>query len=88
MIDLPWQLSQVSEQTRAKRSRRQLASGRLTDYLDQPFPYCGVLMDDRDGRESWRAPSRDNRIPRSRGGQNVVENIEIVCRRCNSNKGT
>ena len=37
-------------------------------------------MDDRDGRESWCTPSRDHRVPKSRGGRNVVENIEIVCR--------
>jgi 5-methylcytosine-specific restriction endonuclease McrA len=52
-----------------------------------PCRYCGVLMTDWNGREDWRAPSRDHQIPRARGGRNVVENIEIICRRCNSDKG-
>jgi hypothetical protein len=34
-------------------------------------------MSDRDGPDGWRALSRDHRVPRSRGGRNVVENIEI-----------
>ena len=93
---LPWELSQIRELARIKhaqrtarrRARRLLARGRLTEYLDRACPYCNVLMTDRDGRESWRAPSRDHKIPRSRGGRNVVENIEIVCRRCNKQKGS
>jgi len=35
--------------------------------------------------EDWRAPSRDHCIPKSRGGRNVLSNIEICCRRCNQN---
>ena len=78
-------LSQTSEKTRAKHQRRRvrrlLGRGRLWEWLDQPCPYCGVLMMDWNGREGWRAPSRDHQIPRARGGRNVVENIEIICRR-------
>lgn len=32
-------------------------------------------------------PEFDHRIPRSKGGQNTVENIQILCRRCNLKKG-
>jgi 5-methylcytosine-specific restriction endonuclease McrA len=39
------------------------------------------------GPEHWAAPSRDHRIPRSRGGRNVLENIDVICRRCNADKG-
>jgi 5-methylcytosine-specific restriction endonuclease McrA len=92
LIGPPWELSQITERARAKRQRRRtrrpLTHGQLTEYLDTPCPYCGVLMTDWNGREDWRAPSRDHRIPRSRGGGNSVANVEIICRRCNSNKGS
>lgn len=32
--------------------------------------------------------TRDHKIPRSRGGKTVPENIEIVCGECNSKKGS
>src|SRR5262245_58427901 len=32
-------------------------------------------------------PSRDHRIPKSRGGSNNLANIEIIARRCNEEKG-
>jgi hypothetical protein len=63
MINPPWELSQITERARAKHDRRRvrrlLGRGRLTEYLDQPCPYCGVPMTDWNGREDWRAPSRD-----------------------------
>lgn len=31
--------------------------------------------------------TRDHRIPRSRGGKTSPENIEIVCEKCNNEKG-
>jgi 5-methylcytosine-specific restriction endonuclease McrA len=83
MIAPPWELSQISEKARAKhdrrRTRRLLTRDRLTEHLDQSCPYCGVLITDWNGRSDWRAPSRDHRIPRSHGGRNVIENIEICC---------
>jgi hypothetical protein len=35
------------------------------DYLGQPCPYCGVAMSGFNGRNDWRASSRDHRIPKS-----------------------
>lgn len=32
-------------------------------------------------------PEFDHRVPRSKGGQNTVDNIQILCRRCNLKKG-
>jgi 5-methylcytosine-specific restriction endonuclease McrA len=92
---VPCEFSQISELARAKherrrlrdRKRRLLGRGRLLEWLGKACPYCGLLMSDRDGSQGWRAPSRDHRVPGSRGGRNVVENIEIVCRRCNQQKG-
>jgi hypothetical protein len=49
---------------RSLRTRRLLTRGRLTEYLDRPCGYIGVLMTDWNGWEDWRAPSRDHRIPR------------------------
>lgn len=34
------------------------------------------------------APSRDHIIPLSRGGLDEVSNIEIICQRCNGEKGS
>jgi len=44
-------------------------------------------MSDFNGRNDWRAPSRDHRIPKSRGASNALANIEVICRRCNQEKG-
>ena len=85
-------LSQISEWTRAKRTRRRtrrlLHRGRLTEYLGQPCPYCGILMADWNGQNDWRTPSRDHKLPRSRGGGTDLANIEICCRRCKMEKGS
>ena len=91
MTELPWGLSQIRELVRFKhaqrttkrRARRLLDRGRLAEYLDRPCPYCGILMTDWNGRNDWRAPGRDHKIPRSRGGRNAFENIDS--RRCNQN---
>jgi hypothetical protein len=88
MMMMPWELSQVSELARAKHERRKLRDlrrrllgrGRLSAYLGTPCPYCSILMSDCDGPEGWRAPTRDHRVPRSRGGYNIVENITVCCR--------
>lgn len=33
------------------------------------------------------APSRDHVVPLSRGGRDTIDNIIVVCRRCNNLKG-
>lgn len=48
-------------------------------------PYCGVVMV-KSGRDAW--PTRDHIIALSRGGSNTVDNIIIICRRCNEDKGS
>src|SRR5262249_22995756 len=88
---LSWELSRISWKTLARRDRRRtrrlLGRGRLVEYLGKPCPSCGVAMSDINGPNDHRAPSRDHRIPKSRGGRNRADNIEICCRRCNGQKG-
>ena len=92
MSDLPWELSQISKRVRARhrrhKTRRLLGRGRLTEYLGAPCPYFSVAMSDFNGRNDWRAPSRNHRIPRSRGGSNVFSTSTVVCHRCNQEKGS
>lgn len=58
---------------------------RLHWYFGKQCPYCGVQM----SRDSLRLmPSRDHRIPRSRGGTHTPSNITICCRGCNEDKGS
>jgi hypothetical protein len=82
LIGPPLELSQIGDRARAKRDRRRtrrlLTRGRLTEYLDRPCRYCGVLMTDWNGPEDWRAPSRDHWIPRSHGGSNSLANVESI----------
>jgi hypothetical protein len=74
MTVFPWELSQIGEKARARRDRRRigrlLGRGRLFEYLGLPCPYCGIAMSDLNGRNEWRAPSRDHCTPKSRGGRN------------------
>jgi hypothetical protein len=71
MIDLPWELSQISGFARAEHERRRtsrlLRGGRLPSGSISPARICGILMSDRNGRDRWRAPSRgspNSEIPR------------------------
>lgn len=63
-------------------------SRRMTPQLGKPCPYCGVTMNRDKGWNSPDAPSRDHKIPRSRGGNNLPNNIVICCRSCNEDKGS
>jgi 5-methylcytosine-specific restriction endonuclease McrA len=51
-------------------------------------PYCGVTMNRDRGWNSPQAPSRDHRVPRSRGGTDRPENILVCCRMCNEDKAS
>src|SRR5581483_7587837 len=59
----------------------------LAQFLGDPCGCCGSKMHADDGWNSPRAPSRDHRIPVARGGLDVLQNIIILCRRCNGEKG-
>lgn len=61
--------------------------GRLRRY-GRVCPYCEVAMSTANGFTSPSAPTRDHVIPISRGGRDIIENIEIVCRKCNQDKGS
>lgn len=61
---------------------------RLRWYLGKPCPYCGVTMNRDRGWNSRDAPSRDHRIPQSRGGKHNAVNITVCCRMCNEEKGS
>ncbi len=53
---------------------------KILEEQDYKCLYCG-----RDVSEDY---SLDHRIPLSRGGKNTVENIDIVCKDCNTKKST
>lgn len=59
----------------------------LAQFLGDPCPCCAVTMHADAGWNSPQAPSRDHRKPVARGGLDVLENIIILCRRCNGEKG-
>lgn len=41
--------------------------------------YCGVLLDDK-------TANIDHQTPKSKGGDNRMENLVVACRHCNSQK--
>jgi 5-methylcytosine-specific restriction endonuclease McrA len=70
-----------------RRTRRLLSRGSLGEWTGKTCPYCRRIMTNLEGPHDDRAPSRDHRVPRSRGGLNEVANIDVVCQRCNHEKG-
>jgi len=44
--------------------------------------YCGCVFGTRN-----RAPTLDHKVPRSNGGRSNVDNLRLVCYRCNRLKG-
>ena len=38
-------------------------------------------------QSKWTQPTKDHIIPKSKGGSNRVENIRIICRKCNNDRG-
>jgi HNH endonuclease len=59
----------------------------LAQFLGDPCSCCGTVMHKDAGWNGPQAPSRDHRKPVARGGLDVMENIIILCRRCNGEKG-
>lgn len=53
-------------------------------FVGKPCPYCGVPMSYRRFDDN---PTRDHKIPKSRGGAMLRNNIHVCCRACNSDKG-
>lgn len=47
---------------------------------DSYCPYCKKYVEDNE-------VSVDHKIPRSRGGRNIISNIVLCCRQCNTDKG-
>lgn len=69
---------------RAGGSKEQLSkwvSGLLATGLGLPCIYCRVAL-------QLDNVSLDHKVPLSRGGANVEENLQLVCRRCNGAKGS
>jgi 5-methylcytosine-specific restriction endonuclease McrA len=94
-MKMPWEISAAAVD---KADRIVIVGRRIRDittrarslarYLGSPCPYCGVTLNRDKGWNSPQAPSRDHRVPLSRGGLNVAENIIICCRGCNEDKGS
>jgi 5-methylcytosine-specific restriction endonuclease McrA len=69
-----------------RRVKRLLGRGNLGEWTGKSCPYCRRIMTNLGGPNDDRAPSRDHRIARSRGGRNTIENIDVVCAGCNNAK--
>ncbi|BCT76937.1 hypothetical protein SCMU_27790 [Sinomonas cyclohexanicum] len=48
--------------------------------------FCRVELDYKQGRTP-RSAEVDHLVPHSRGGEDVLENCAVICRRCNQSKG-
>lgn len=49
-------------------------------------PLCRVRLDYSRSRQP-NSPEADHIIPYAEGGQDVLENVRIICRRCNQSLG-
>ncbi len=49
-------------------------------------PLCGCILDYTQGRQP-NSPEADHILPHSRGGTDTLDNIRIICRRCNQSRG-
>lgn len=87
-MQMPWEISAPASP--APRGKiRPLMNGKVhrLSRRGAPCPYCQRTMNLSNGRHASHAPSRDHKVPISRGGTNDSENVEICCRRCNEQKG-
>lgn len=92
---MPWEISENSVGLVIARPlpigvnmKRKFGPYRMKSFLGRHCPYCGVTMNRDRGWNSSQEPSRDHRVPRSRGGSDAPENIIVCCRRCNEEKGS
>lgn len=88
-MKMPWELAEQwkpGDPPIGVHYRRMAALGKFSRYASKQCPYCGDFMNGIDN--DAKAPSRDHKIPLSRGGNNSQANIEIICRECNSDKGS
>lgn len=49
-------------------------------------PLCGTILDYTQGRHPTSAEV-DHIIPHSLGGQDTLDNVRVICRRCNQSRG-
>lgn len=89
---MPWELAegwQPGDPIIGMKARtRSRSQGWLRLHLGKPCPYCGITMHRDAGWNSPQAPSRDHKIPLSRGGPDTRENMIVCCRGCNEDKGS
>ena len=83
-MQMPWEISERSYAVRDLTNGR--GTGKLGRFVGKPCPYCGERMER--GLAGSRAPSRDHRLPTSRGGMHTIANLIVCCRRCNECKGS
>lgn len=53
-------------------------------FYGKPCPVCGCTMAiDREWGLTNRIPSIQHNVPISKGGKHEIENISVICRKCN-----
>ena len=94
-MKMPWEISEAAVDrlapivgARRRDLSTRIGSGRLKAFLGKHCPYCGVVMNRDRGWNGRQAPSRDHRIPVSRGGAHTIDNLLVCCRSCNEEKGS
>lgn len=91
-VQMPYPGRGPCEDCRRERERARVrGTRRQRGYTDQWLqlvkvaiaqqPYCSACATTSD-------LTGDHRVPVSRGGASTLENIEVLCRRCNSSKGS
>lgn len=78
----------ATSRTGTARWKKLVASARwLAQQAGQErCPYCGVVLDYVTSKLPNSAEG-DHIVPHASGGIDTIENVEIICRRCNQSKG-
>ena len=50
-------------------------------------PICGVKMVNKGSPKLHNFATIDHIVPKSKGGTNNIENLRLICRKCNNKRG-